>query len=105
MQNEHALTTIQKIDPITEVKNELKKIIKSFPKRYGYAKKVTERLQKKGYQVEELNVFNVVNSRTYFDKTIALEIKALYNDFQDEIKNTLSELQTNTDHAGSTNNS
>lgn len=55
MKNDYELTTPPNPDPINEVKKELKKIIKAFPKRYGYAKRVTERLHDKGIKVSQAN--------------------------------------------------
>lgn len=105
MQNENTLTTPLKLDPITQVKQELKKLIKDFPNRYGYAKKVADRLKEKGYDVDQSNVFNVVNTKTYYDRLIVLEIKVLHQEYLNEINLTLSELQTDSDNAGGTNHS
>ncbi|AEI50244.1 hypothetical protein [Runella slithyformis] len=101
MQNEPEITTPATYNALTELKQELKDLIKQFPNRYGYAKKVVERLQKKGHAIEEVNVFNMVHSKTYYDKLIVNEIQLLHQEYITEINQSLSNLKAQKANAGS----
>lgn len=104
MQNETAITTSTKVNPMAELKQELKRLIGDFPKRYGYAKKIVERLNEKGHIIEETNVFNVIHSKTYYDKLIVNEIQTLHDDYTTEMSTTLNNLKAKKAHAGSDHN-
>lgn len=89
MEIENTLATSDQVQPLTEIKSELKKIVAEFPKRYGYAEKVKQRLAALGKIVSANNVFNTVHSKTYYDSVIAREIKALLEEYKTGMSNDL----------------